>query len=408
MKKYIKTGLLLAGMILFAGCGHKVNDDHSQHTGHPASESEIQRLSHFAEPTTTKVVSSQSVVNPEQKLYSNVFDAYGFVALDERRSEQVAARVGGRIEKLYVRYEHQYVRKGDKILDLYSPDLNTFQEELLFAQKVDPDGETPKHAAHKLKLLGITDHQIQTILETGKTSYTLSIYSPNNGYVFYNPSSTALGPSSSMTSSPPGGGTAGAMEMGNGSPQMSAPQPISAESPVREGAYVSAGQTLFWINDLRQVWGILSLDNLPPDAISANDSVNVVSELIPEGPIKTRVGFIEPQYAPGQKFIQVRVYLPNPDKVLRVNSLLKGTIHSSASNALTLPASAVLHLGTRQAVWKKVDETEQGTNIFQIQYVTLGPVSQGRVTVLQGLTADDKVALDAGYLVDRESLIQTE
>jgi Cu(I)/Ag(I) efflux system membrane fusion protein len=288
MRKFINTGLLLAAAsILFTGCGQKTaHDEHNQHATHQASESEKQRLAHFVDPTTTKVVSSQRVVKPEQALHSNVFNAYGYVALDERRSSQVAARMGGRIEKLHVKYEHQYVRKGEKILDLYSPDLNTFQEELLFAQKVDPDGETPKHAAHKLKLLGITDRQIQTILETGKTSYTLSIYSPNDGYIFYNPSSAAPVPSSSMTSTPRRGTVGGGMAMGGGSPQASTSQAMSVEGPIREGAYVSAGQTLFWINDLRQVWGILSFDEMAPGAIAVNDSVSVSRELMPENPVK--------------------------------------------------------------------------------------------------------------------------
>ena len=199
MRTFINTGILLAITLLFARCQEKAaHDDHNAHAAHEASESEKERLSNWVESTTTKVVSSQRVVKPEQEPHSNIFKAYGFVALDERRSKEVAARIGGRIERLHVKYEHQYVRRGDKILDVYSPDLNTFQEELLFAQKVDPDGEVAKHAAHKLKLLGITDRQIRTILETGKTSYTLSIYSPNDGFVFYSPSTASR--SASMAS----------------------------------------------------------------------------------------------------------------------------------------------------------------------------------------------------------------
>jgi membrane fusion protein, copper/silver efflux system len=139
-----------------------------------------------------------------------------------------------------------------------------------------------------------------------------------------------------------------------------------------------------------------------------NDSITVRSELMPEKSIETIIRFIEPQYTPGQKFIQVRVYLPNTGKLFRINSLLEGTIHSKASNALTLPASTVLYLGTRQAVWKKVGETQQGSHIFEIQYVRLGPVSEGQVSILAGLSGNDEVARDAGYMIDRESLIQTE
>ncbi len=163
--------------------------------------------------------------------------------------------------------------------------------------------------------------------------------------------------------------------MGSTSQQRQSNSPsMSTTGPVREGAYVSAGQTLFWINDLREVWGILSMDNLHQDEIALNDSVTMVSELVPDKPIKTTVRYIEPQYATGQKFIQVRVYLSNANRSLRINSLLEAAIHPKTRESLTLPATSILYLGGRQAVWKKVGQTEEGTHILEIQFVRLGPV----------------------------------
>ena len=401
---YITLGL----SILFYGCQKESHDEHNKHGSHPEDEASQKALTISAEPTNRKVISSQALVKPVKQLQSSPVNAYGFISLDERRSNQVSTRISGRIEKLYVKYENQFVRKGDKILDLYSPDLNTYQEELLYAQKVDPDGELPKHAAHKLKLLGITDVQIKRIIESGKTSLTLSIYSAYDGYIFYSPSTQMTPAGTAMASSGAGSKMGGGMGSGSQQRQPTSTSMPSASGPIREGAYISAGQTLFWINDLRQVWGILSVDNSHQDEIALNDSVTVVSELIPDKRINTIVGFFEPQYATGQRFIQVRVYLPNTNKDLRINSLLEGTIQPKKKEALTLPASSILYLGGRQAVWKKVDQTEEDTHILEIQFVRLGPVSQGRVTVLSGLDADDEVALDAGYLMDRESLVKPE
>ncbi len=358
-------------------------------------------------PTNRKVFSQQTLVKPVAQRQSIPVNAYGFISLDERRSNQVAARISGRIEKLYVKYENQFVRKGDKILELYSPDLNTNQEELLYAHKADPDGEITKHAAHKLKLLGITDTQIKEIIESGKTLFTLSIYSAYDGYIFYNPSGPVSSSKTALTSSSGSSKMGGGM--GSGSQEKTTSTSMSpSDGPIREGAYVTAGQTLFWINDLREVWGILSVDNLHQNEAALNDSIKVVSELAPENPINTTVRFIEPQYTSGQKFIQVRVYLPNTNKNLRINSLLQATIYPKTKGALTLPTSSILYLGGRQAVWKKVGQTDEGSHILEIQFVRLGPVSQGRVVVLNGLLADDEVALDAGYLMDRESLVKPE
>jgi len=399
---YIMVGL----SILFYGCKKESHDEHGKQGSQPGDDASQKALSISAEPTNRKVISSQALVKPVKQLQSSPINAYGFISLDERRSNQVSTRVGGRIERLYVKYENQFVRKGDKILDLYSPDLNTYQEELLYAHKVDPDGELPKRAAHKLKLLGITEAQIKQIVESGKASLTLSIYSAYDGYIFYSPSTQISPTVATMASS--GGNTMGG-GMGSTSRQQSnSPSMSAASGPVREGAYVSAGQTLFWINDLREVWGILSVDNLHQDEIALNDSVTLISELVPDKPIRTIVRYIEPQYATGQKFIQVRLYLSNTDRNLRINSLLEATIYPETKESLTLPATSILYLGGRQAVWKKVGQTEEGTHTLQIQFVRLGPVSQGRVTVLSGLEADDEVALDAGYLMDRESLVKPE
>lgn len=394
--------------ILFSGCNKEPHDEHGKQGSHPEDEAGQKTLSISAEPTNRKVISSQALVKPVRQLQSSPVDAYGFITLDERRSNQVSARVGGRIEKLYVKYENQYVRKGDRILDLYSPDLNTYQEELLYAHKVDPEGELPKQAAHKLKLLGVTDAQIKQIVESGKGSLTLSIYSAYDGYIFYSPSTQISPTGTAMATSPGGSKMGGAMGLTSQQRQSNSPSMSTASGPVREGTYISAGQTLFWINDLREVWGILSVDNLHQDEIALNDSVTMVSELVPDKPIKTIVRYIEPQYATGQKFIQVRVYLSNANRSLRINSLIEATIYPKTKESLTLPATSILYLGRRQAVWKKVGQTEEGTHILGIQFVRLGPVSRGRVTVLSGLEADDEVALDAGYLMDRESLVKPE
>jgi membrane fusion protein, copper/silver efflux system len=399
--------IMISLSILFYGCKKESHDEHGKHGSHPQDEASQKALSISAEPTNWKVISSQALVKPVKQLQSSPVNAYGFISLDERRSNQVAARVGGRIERLYVKYENQFVRKGDKILELYSPDLNTNQEELLYAHRVDPEGEITKHAARKLKLLGITDAQIKQIIESGKTLFTLSIYSLYDGYIFYSPSTPMLPTGTAMGSSA-GSKMGGGMGSGSQQKQQTSSSTTSAPGPIREGAYVSPGQTLFWINDLREVWGILSVDNLHQDEIALNDSVMLTSELVSDKPMKTIVRYIEPQYATGQKFIQVRVYLSNANRNLRINSLVEATIYPKTKESLTLPATSILYLGGRQAVWKKVGQTEEGTHILEIQFVRLGPVSQGRVTVLRGLEAGDEVALNAGYLMDRESLVKPE
>lgn len=402
-----KLSIGLSVLFLLLACGPSPNDEHGDHEENHASMEDSVGFLLPTEPTAQKVISSQQIIHPAKESKNLPIKAYGFIVPDVRRSKQVASRVAGRIEKLYVKYENQYVRKGQKILDLYSPDLNAFQEELVYAQQTDPGGEFPKHAAHKLRLLGVTDRQIETILSSGKIFDTLSIYSPHNGYILYSPAETPL--NGVMTPPSSAGGMGAGMGSGVSTGGTSAPSAMTANGgPVREGEYVNAGQTLFWVNDLQEVWGILSVENLRQGQLTAGDSATVVSELAPEAPFKTTIRFIEPQYAKNQKFTQARVYLNNRQGTLLVNSLLEAKVYAPARGALTLPSSSILYLGSRHAVWKKTGETAQGNHIFEIQLVQIGPETQGRVTVLDGLTSQDFVAQDAGYLVDRESLVNPE
>src|SRR5690606_28616018 len=98
----------------------------------------------------------------------------------------IAARFGGRIEKLYVKFNNQYVKQGDKILDIYSPDLRTFQEEHLFLLHSNADKNLIEKSTEKLRLLGITKKQIAQLEKNGTVALTVSIFSPANGYVFFN------------------------------------------------------------------------------------------------------------------------------------------------------------------------------------------------------------------------------
>lgn len=401
MRSYQSYCILI--LALFFSCEKQ---SETTHAGHKSSDGKsdkgLTEVSAWAEPTNRRVMSSQTMVKPTRQEEPLAVKAYGYITLDERRSKQVAARAGGRVESLYVKYENQYVRKGTKIMDLYSTELNAIQQELLYAHKTDPD--VMKHTVHKLRLLGVTDAQIEELMKTEKTSYTLSVYSPYDGYIFYNPSRPVQAAGSTNASA--GGG-----RMGGGmaaQPQQETSMSSASTGPVREGAYVTPGQTLFWINDITEVWGILSVENVSQEDLHVNDSLTVISELMPEKEIRTVIRFIEPQYSAGQKFTQVRVYLPNTDNSFRINSLLTATVYPKTQASLTLPASSILYLGSRQAVWKKVSETEAGVHILEIQFVKTGPALAGRVPVLEGLGPDDEVAQDAGYLMDRESLVKPQ
>jgi membrane fusion protein, copper/silver efflux system len=88
-------------------------------------------------PTNRTVISTQKAIEPVESDMDFAFKGNGYISFDWRRNHKVPVRIGGRIERLYVKYNYQYVRKGEKILELYSPEINTYIEELLYVNRTN-------------------------------------------------------------------------------------------------------------------------------------------------------------------------------------------------------------------------------------------------------------------------------
>lgn len=103
-----------------------------------------------------QVLSRQATVKLQEGTVTQSVKANGYIDYDPNRNQNVSVRLGGRIEKLFVKYNLQFVRQGDKILELYSPELNTIQEQHLFLVKTETEKTLLEQSREKLKLLGIT------------------------------------------------------------------------------------------------------------------------------------------------------------------------------------------------------------------------------------------------------------
>ena len=111
-------------------------------------------------------------------------EALGNIAYDTRQVGSISSRVAGRIEKLYVRFRYQKINKGQHILDIYSPELMTAQQNLLFLLKNDPANTTFIEAAkEKLLLLGMSNQQLQQVIKSGQPSLTIAVYSNYSGHI---------------------------------------------------------------------------------------------------------------------------------------------------------------------------------------------------------------------------------
>ena len=350
-------------------------------------------------PTNRTVISAQKVIEPIESNMNFSFRGNGYIAFDWRRNRKVPVRIGGRIERLYVKYNYQYVRKGEKILELYSPEINTYIEEFLYLSRQTDDSVLQSKAKQKLLLLGLTSAQVKQIVQTGLASFTISIYSPFEGYVLFNPS----GSSGMNKAGDASAGMGGGMNAGASSSPSITPTVLSDNS-IREGMYVSKDQTLFWINDFKEVWGIVAFTKENEKYIRKGLPVTVTSELFPEKPFPTTIQLMEQVYQGGQKFSQARVYLPNTSGILKQNSLITATV-SIPVKSVMIPAGSVYYLGKIAIVWVRTGVTKEGSNIFQSRVVRIGHRDGNKVEILEGLNANEVIAKDAGYMADSETII---
>src|SRR5512138_3687742 len=141
-------------------------------------------LGSLVKPTNEFVVSTVPVTTIQKREEQIEIEALGSIAYDTRQVGSISARVSGRIEKLFVKYRYQKISKGQHILDIYSPELLTAQQNLLFLLKNDASNTTMIEAAkQRLLLLGMTDQQLRQVINSGQPSMTIAVYSNYSGHI---------------------------------------------------------------------------------------------------------------------------------------------------------------------------------------------------------------------------------
>ena len=358
-------------------------------------------LQNVLAPANKTVLSNAETIHPIVKNITQTVYASGFIAFDERRNNKVAVRTGGRIEKLYVKLNFQYIHKGDKVLQLYSPELNTYQEEYLHHLKTKSDTNLLEATKQKLELLGLSEKQISEIETSGQTLKSITVYSPYDGFIFYDFQQQKNSSSQNASSA-----SSGMNGMSNTQQAITA-NTMQSTARISEGDYVTKGQTLFVLNDCEEVYAIVAFDANEGAEIKANLPVKIKSQLLPDDSINASINFMEPAFKEGQKFIQARVYLKNKTLKLKINSIVNAELESKG-NYLVVPSSSILSLGNRKFVWLKIENAQKENKMLQATEVIVGKETDGFTQIISGITDQDEIAKDAGYLLDSESLIKPD
>src|SRR5690554_809754 len=165
-------------IFLASSCKQKVTEHTVLHSGEELSDD----IKKSIQLVNGKIVSQAPVIYADSGSKVLELEIQGRIVYDTREKTMISSRVAGRIEKLNIKYNYQPVRKGELIMEVYSPDLVAAQRELLFLQNRD-SGDVKSSAMKKLLYLGMSQTQIDKMLKSGVPQYRVGIYSPVNGFV---------------------------------------------------------------------------------------------------------------------------------------------------------------------------------------------------------------------------------
>lgn len=337
------------------------------------------RLNDLLRPADNFVISSVPVTAMAKAAPLLEVEALGRVSYDTRLVNTIAARVSGRIERLYIKYRYQHVMKGERVMDIYSPELLAGEQELLFLLKNDPGNISLIRAGkEKLQLLGISEDQLEHVIRSGRPSPTVALYSSYDGHVH----------------------EAGGMPGAGSGAQNKNPGEAMEELPIKEGTYVQKGQTIFQVFNTSRSWVLLSIFPEDQKMIKTGEAVRVVAETAPEKSFRGTIDYIEPFYPDAGKTLTIRVYFANDRLGIPIGSQVKATIFAAMGEANWLPGETVLSLGVDQIVFLK----EKGG--FRARKVETGVHYQNRVQIVSGLASADSVAANAQFLMDSENFIK--
>jgi Cu(I)/Ag(I) efflux system membrane fusion protein len=282
----------------------------------------------------------------------------GKVQADERQNYTQSAHIPGRIENLSVNFTGEYVKKGQVLGQIYSPELATAQEELFQAQKIKDSQPALFNAAkEKLKNWKMTDAQIDQILATGKVTEKSPLLANVSGYV--------------------------------------------TEKMVNLGDYVNRGEPIYQIADLSKVWVLFDVYESELQWIKKGDLIEFTVQSIPGETFTGKLSFIDPMINPQTRVAKARLELSNSNLKFKPEMFVSGKVEStgaSKNNSIVVPKTAVMWTGTRSVVYVK-NTTDQAVT-FKLREVTLGAALGSEYVISSGLESGEEIAVNGTFSID--------
>lgn len=341
-------------------------------------------------PVNKSVLSDVPVIKAESGAKVITTALNGVINYDARNRSVLTSRVSGRIEKLNIKFNYQPIKKGELVMEIYSPELSAAQRELLLIAE-NGDYRMFLQAKKRLLLLGMRESDIKSILYEKEILYRFPIYSSADGYVVQsqNNSGSVISPAQNSI----GGGMD---EMRNNQTSTFASEPAKQTPTLwRQGQYVSAGQELFTIYKAGSIIAEIALPTDVAPFITKNQKV-LIQGAGDSGLQAAKIDLIEPVLRNNTSYVLAKCYLK---KKYAVGELVKVNVPIVYKGGWWIPSDAVVSLGPKSIVFKK------DHNVFEPMEVNVG-AKVGNMTQVSTDIGDLELAANAHYLVDSESFIE--
>ena len=306
----------------------------------------------------------------EMRPLEKVIRTVGRIDYDEKRIVTVSPKIGGWIEDLYVDFTGRFVKQGEPLLTIYSPELVSTQEEYLIALRAKRDlSKSPfpevagsgdslaESAKRRLKLWDINDDQIKALEESGQAKKTLTLYSPFSGFVL--------------------------------------------EKAAYKGMNVMPGVALFKLADLSVVWLIADVYEYELPFIRLGQQASVQLSYIPREIFTGEAIYIYPSLNPETRTAKVRFEIPNSHERLKPEMYANVEIKVRLGQKLAVPEGAIIDTGLRQLAI-----VDKGSGYFEPREVKVGAKVENYYEVIKGLKAGERVVTSANFLIDSESKLK--
>jgi len=317
-----------------------------------------------------QLIGVQTATVQRERLFRTI-RAVGQVTADETKLAHIHLKVTGWIDKVYVDYIGQLVKKGQPLFTLYSPDLVSTEQEYLIARRGKqylgnssfPEASQGadsllQSARERLRLWDISDDQIKKLDETGEVTRTLTFYSPIDGFVL---------------------------------DRKAFPQ-----------TNVTADMELYTLADLSTIWATAQIYEYEVPFVHVGQQAQMEVSYVTGKTYSGRLTYISPTLDPQTRTVQVRLEFANPKFELKPQMFSEVLLKIDYGSQIVVPPDAILDSGEKQTIFVALPN-----GFFEPREIKIGAKLEDKVIVLSGLKAGESIVTSGNFLIDSESRLKS-